>query len=233
MGADDWALQRERERTRRLFNRAAPLFPILERWLTPSYRYALEVLALPTHLTVVDLGTGTGALAGAFAARGHQVTGIDTAERLLHRAARRLPGVTFKTMDLVDLPTLAGDSFDLVALAHVLHGVPAALRRLALAEAGRIARWGVVVIDYAGKPSWYIGLVEWLEGPHYRFWTRESLAALAASAALEVERTVDLPGASACWLLRRRHPSALRPTPEECYQAGAGGCDAERQSGHR
>jgi ubiquinone/menaquinone biosynthesis C-methylase UbiE len=227
------AFQRERERTRRFFNRIAAIFPIIEGWLAPSYRLALAQLALPTHLTVLDLGTGSGELAAALAARGHPVTGIDTAERLLRRAARRLPGVTFKTMDLVDLPVLAAASFDLVTLAHVLHGVPAALRQLALAEAGRIARRGVVVIDYADKLPFYLRLAEWLEGPHYRTYARASLPELAAAATLEVERAVKLPGASACWLLRRRRDSALRSAAEECYEAGAGGCDAGHQSGHR
>ncbi len=226
-------LRLELERTRRFFNRAAPIFPIIERWLAPVYRHALAQLGLPSHLTVLDLGTGTGELAAALAARGHGVTGIDTAERLLRRAARRLPGVTFKTMDLVDLPGLATESFDLVALAHVLHGVPPSLRQLALAEAARIAKRGVVVIDYAEKPPWYIRLVEWVEGPHYRSYAGQPLAALAARAGLEVEKAVPLSPASACWLLRRPPGSTLPPAPGECYQANAGGCDAGHQSDHR
>ncbi len=216
MSTWDHPTQPERERTRRLFNRAAPLFPIIERWLAPGYRASLAALALPAHLTVLDLGTGTGALAAALTARGHSVTGIDTAERLLRRAARRVPEATFAVMDLADLPTLAAQSFDVVSLAHVLHGVPSGFRRHTLTQAGRIARRGVVVIDYAARGPWYVRLVEWMEGPHYPSFAAESFAALAAAAGLEVERAVPLPPTSACWLLRPRQTAALHPGPEGC-----------------
>lgn len=216
MSAWDYTSQPERERTRRLFNRAVLVFPIIERWLAPGYRAALAALALPPHLTVLDLGTGTGALAAALAARGHAVTGIDTAERLLRRAARRVPGATFTVMDLADLPTVAARSFDLVSLAHVLHGVPPALRRHTLAEAGRIARRGVLVIDYAARGPWYVRLIEWLEGPHYQSFASQPFAASATAAGLDVERAVAMPPTSACWLLQPRQATALRPGAEGC-----------------
>ena len=160
-------------------------------------------MALPSNLTVLDVGTGTGALAAVLAERGHAVTGIDTAERLLHRAARRLPQVTFEVRDVVDLPAWPSQSFDVVAFAHVLHGLPPSLRQLALSAAGRIARRGVLVIDYGAVPPWYVRLVERLEGPHYRSYVAQPFVMLAASTGFEVERAVPLPPASACWLLHR------------------------------
>ena len=66
----------------------ALIYPFIERNLDPVYNKALDRLALDRDLDVLDLATGTGILAGAFAQRGHQVTGVDFAENLLRRAER-------------------------------------------------------------------------------------------------------------------------------------------------
>jgi ubiquinone/menaquinone biosynthesis C-methylase UbiE len=97
---DTDAFLSERRRARRFFNRMSPLYPIVERHLFPQYRAVLARLALPPELGVLDLATGTGLLAGAFAERGHAVTGLDFAEKLLNRARRRFPGVDFRNLDL-------------------------------------------------------------------------------------------------------------------------------------
>jgi ubiquinone/menaquinone biosynthesis C-methylase UbiE len=196
----DTATRREAERARRLFNRAAPLFLIIERWLEPQYRDALAALGLPRHLSVLDVGTGTGSLAMALAARGHPVTGIDVAERLLRRARRRVPAAGFCRMDLVELPDVVAGAFDLVAVGYVLHGLSPRLRRFTLEQAGRIAARAVLVFDYAAPGPWYVRVVEHFEGPHYREFLRSSVESLLAEVGLSVERTVPMAPSSACWL---------------------------------
>ena len=84
----------ERKRTQRFFNLVSPVYPLVERHLVPAYRRALDQLELPPALRVLDLATGTGLLAGVFADRGHTVTGLDFADRLLQRARRRFPRVS-------------------------------------------------------------------------------------------------------------------------------------------
>jgi 2-polyprenyl-3-methyl-5-hydroxy-6-metoxy-1,4-benzoquinol methylase len=54
---------------------------VLGRHLAP------ETDARAPALSVLDLATGTGLLAGAFAERGHAVAGPDFADNLLNRAA--------------------------------------------------------------------------------------------------------------------------------------------------
>ena len=90
----------ERRRTRRFFNRVSPLYPLVERLLFPEYRRALDRLGLPPVLRVLDLATGTGLLAGAFSERGHVVSGLDFADKLLKRARRRFPRVDFRHFDI-------------------------------------------------------------------------------------------------------------------------------------
>jgi len=190
-----------RRRTRRFFNIVAPAFHVIDRRLLPEYRLVLEALSLDPELSVLDLATGTGTLAAAFAERGHRVAGIDFAARLLRRARRRLPGADLRLMDLADLPQLPDDSWDIVTLAYVLHGMPPQMRRFALCQASRIARRHVLVFDYSGPDRWFVRLIEWIEGPHYPSFVDRPLADLAADAGLIVQREERTSGMGACWLL--------------------------------
>ncbi len=200
MDAERDATRQPEERSRRLFNHLAPCYPLLHRALLPRYRRALARLALPPELAVLDVGTGTGALAEAFLERGHSVTGVDVAERLLARACRRLPAGRFERMDIAALPALAAASFGIVAMAYVLHGLSPALRTLALAEACRLASHHVLVIDYAGPGPWYVRLVETVEGPHYRSFVATPVEALLAAHGLQVVHRLQPAPFSACWL---------------------------------
>ena len=191
----------ERHRTRRFFNLVAPAFHVIDRRLLPEYRRVLESLSLESELSVLDLATGTGTLAAAFAERGHRVAGIDFAARLLRRARRRLPGADLRLMDLADLPQIPDNAYDVVALAYVLHGMPPQMRRFALCQASRLARRYVLVFDYSGPGRWYVRLIEWIEGPHYPSFVDRPLAALAAEAGLTVEREERTSSMGACWLL--------------------------------
>jgi SAM-dependent methyltransferase len=191
----------ERHRTRLFFNLIAPAFHVIDRRLLPEYRQTLETLSLDPGLSVLDLATGTGTLAAAFAERGHRVAGIDFAERLLRRARRRLPGADFRLMDLADLPRLPDDAYDVVALAYVLHGMPPQMRRFALCQAHRLARRHVLVFDYSGPGRWYVRLIEWIEGPHYPSFVARSMAELAAEAGLTVQREERTSSTGVCWLL--------------------------------
>ena len=178
---------KERQRARRFFNRVALAFHVIDRRLGPEYREALEALSLPAELTVLDIGTGTGTLAGAFANRGHRVTGIDFAERLLEKARRRVPSGDFRSMDLVELETMSSHSFDIVCLAYVLHGLSPELREATLHQASRLARQGVLVFDYSCLGPWYVRLIEWIEGPFYPAFVARPMAEHVSAHQLVVE----------------------------------------------
>ena len=191
----------ERHRTRCFFNLIAPAFHVIDRRLLPEYRRALAALDLEPSLSVLDLATGTGTLAAAFAERGHRVAGVDFAARLLKRARRRLPQADLRLMDLADLPQLPDNDYDVAALAYVLHGMPPQMRRFALCQARRIARRHVLVFDHSGPGRWHVRLIEWIEGPHYPSFVARSLADLAAEAGLAVQREESTSSTGACWLL--------------------------------
>jgi ubiquinone/menaquinone biosynthesis C-methylase UbiE len=207
-GAGPEAMRVERQRIRRLFNRAAGVLAVFDGHLRREYARTLSRIDLAPGLEVLDLGTGTGNLAAALAARGHRVTGIDFSERSLARARRACPAVRLVLGDLLELAAVRGGSFDLVTLAYVLHGVPEALRPVVLAHAGRICRQSVLVLDYAGHAPWYVRLIELLEGPHYPSFAAGSVAALLQEAGMAVAAHGTTSATGGYWLAR----PAVKPT---------------------
>lgn len=197
----------ERRRIRRLFNRAVGVISVFDPHLRREYARALVRLELPPRLEVLDLGTGTGNLAAALAARGHRVTGLDFSERSLARARRSCPGVRLILADLFELDAVRDYSFDLVSLAFVLHGLPEALRRSVLGHAARIARQAVLVLDYTGHGPWYVRLIEFFEGPHYPSFAARPATELLAAAGLAVDAHGVTSPTGGYWLARPVRPT--------------------------
>lgn len=95
--------------------------------------------------SVLDVGTGTGIWAEAFASRGLRAAGLEPNPELLSGAMALVTGVEFRKGSAEALPYDAA-SFDLVFLGHVLHETddPAT----ALKEARRVARRRVAVLEW-------------------------------------------------------------------------------------
>ena len=105
-------------------------------------RSCIEGLSIQSML---DVGTGTGVFAEAFAKRGLVVIGIDPNGELLALARRYVPNADFREAAAEALPFEAG-SFDLVFLGHILH--EADDQRKALSEARRVSRQRVSVLEW-------------------------------------------------------------------------------------
>ena len=94
---------------------------------------------------VLDVGTGTGIFAEAFAAQNLAVTGIDVNTDLLAVARQTVPLAQFEPAPMEKIP-FADRSFDLVFLGHVLHEADDPLA--ALTEAHRLARQRVAILEW-------------------------------------------------------------------------------------
>ena len=135
----------------------------------------------PDH-RVLQLGCAYGELTPRLARRlgPDRLDVVDAAPLQLARLARKLPSGAGVRMHCQDATRLAlGDgAFDRVLLFFLLHELPDAARRAALAEALRVCRPGgrVVVVDYARPPAlhplrWLLPLLfRWLEPFATGFW---------------------------------------------------------------
>jgi demethylmenaquinone methyltransferase / 2-methoxy-6-polyprenyl-1,4-benzoquinol methylase len=150
---------------RTMFDRIAPVYDVMNRVMTVGLdlrwrRITAEAVVRPGD-RVLDACCGTGDLALAAERAGGTVTGLDFAPRMLERARRKGPGVTWLEGDLLALP-FEDASFEAATVGFGVRNV-ADLQR-ALAELRRVlvagGRVGVLEIT---QPR---GLL----APFYRLW---------------------------------------------------------------
>jgi demethylmenaquinone methyltransferase/2-methoxy-6-polyprenyl-1,4-benzoquinol methylase len=132
-------------------------------------RRLLEVAAPPPGASVLDLATGTGDIAFAFAARGARVVGVDVTYRMIELARAKTDArspASFLVADMLALPFAAG-SFDFVTTGYGLRNVPDLAR--AVDEIRRVLKPGgqALSLDF-NRPSnalvrtaylWYLTIV--------------------------------------------------------------------------
>ena len=192
----------ERRRSRFFFNLTAPIYPLIEHHLFPHYEETLARLELSPESTVLDVATGSGILAAAFARRGHPVRGLDFSARLLKRARKRFPDIDFQALDLADLAEIPARSWDIVCCGYVLHGLSAGFRHAVLKNMARIAGRFVVVFDYCRDGGRLVRLIEWVEGPHYRQFMAAPRQVEFAAAGLRIDKSLPTSDFGCAWLCR-------------------------------
>lgn len=160
-------------RLARAFDRVAPFFNLTRPIFAGSYRraaeYTLAQLRNPKNPPeVLDIGTGTGTLAGFFAHMGARVTGIDISLGMLRQAGKKYPQVNFVQAPAHSLEEMEENSFDVVSAAFVLHEMPPEYRMNLMKHMKRVARQSVLIIDYVPNNNPLIAIVEHMEKSYYR-----------------------------------------------------------------
>ncbi|MBU0512900.1 MAG: methyltransferase domain-containing protein [Chloroflexi bacterium] len=130
------------------YNRAANYYDIIEFIRKGTRPKVIEMSGWQPSEKVLDVCTGTGDLALAFARLGAEVIGIDIAENMLQRAAAKSNGeyITWLKMDATDLQFPA-NSFDVTTLSLALHHMPENTQHQVLSEIARVTRRKVVLVE--------------------------------------------------------------------------------------
>lgn len=123
------------------YSRAATAYlEVLDPTLAPVHRRLVALAGVAAGSRVLDLATGTGAVARAAAAAGASVVGVDIAPGMVEVARRRSPaGVRFEVADAAALP-FGPAAFDAVTCGFGLSHMPS--RHEVLTEARRVLRPG-------------------------------------------------------------------------------------------
>ncbi|MCC6801989.1 MAG: class I SAM-dependent methyltransferase [Anaerolineae bacterium] len=104
----------------------------------------LSLAGLTAH-SMLDIGTGSGVFAEAFAARGLQVAGIDLREDMLEAARQYIPDGDFRQAPMEALP-FEDERFDVVFMGLVLHEADDLAE--AFRQAYRVARQRLMILEW-------------------------------------------------------------------------------------
>jgi demethylmenaquinone methyltransferase/2-methoxy-6-polyprenyl-1,4-benzoquinol methylase len=99
-------------------------------------------------IKILDVCSGTGTQAFAFAKRGYEVMGIDLSEEMLWVAKKKnkYENVRFVMADATKMP-FENDYFDYACISFALHDMPHEVRHRVLDEMRRVSR-KIIVVDY-------------------------------------------------------------------------------------
>lgn len=133
----------------------APFYDAITFPLKTIRRGVAIITGVDRDSRVLDVATGTGAQALAFAARGAKVVGVDLSDSMLRIARRKVrgPSLIFARADAIALP-FENDRFDVCCVSFGLHEMPPTVRDRALSEITRVTKPNgkIVVVDY-GLPK--------------------------------------------------------------------------------
>jgi demethylmenaquinone methyltransferase/2-methoxy-6-polyprenyl-1,4-benzoquinol methylase len=110
-----------------------------------------NIVDLAPGARVLDVATGTGQQAFAFAEKAREVVGIDLSDAMLRIAQRknRFRNVSFRQADAAELP-FEDDGFDASCVSFALHEMPSSVRQRVVREMARVTKPGgsITVVDY-------------------------------------------------------------------------------------
>lgn len=137
---------------KRAFDALAPFYDVMVYPVSRIRDRVVEVTDAPTGSKILDVATGTGKQAMAFAKRGYDVIGIDISDAMLAVAARKnkYSNAVFRHEDATRLP-FSDKIFDVSSISFGLHDMPAGIRGKALQEMVRVTKsdGSFIIVDYA------------------------------------------------------------------------------------
>jgi len=215
MEASTPAIREYYEHSHRVYSRFAPVYDLAASPIHALRRRVVTAAAPDPNASVLDLATGTGAQAAAFAQRCRSVVGLDLSEAMLRVARRKHPSANLRFVhgDAAALP-FDDASFDVTCISFALHEMPATIGDAALREMVRVTKPGgtIVVADYALPTNRLLRPVAYhfiksYEGDLYSQFVRADLPAALASAGARVQSDTAALGGIARMVIATRSPS--------------------------
>lgn len=143
---------------------------------------------------ILDVATGTGKQAFAFAKKGYDVTGIDLSEAMLKVASKKnkYANAKFALADATNLP-FKDSSFNVSCVSFALHDMPLSIREKVLKEMVRVTKPKgiIVIVDYAlpeNRISRFLAyhFVKLYEKEYYSQFIKSDLEALLRKSGIEI-----------------------------------------------
>lgn len=145
---------------------------------------------------ILDVATGTGKQAFAFAKRGYDVIGIDLSEDVLKvtNEGNKYENVTFWIADAANMP-FKNNLFDVSCISFALHDLSLSIGKKLVDEMVRVTKLqgNIIVLDYAFPKNNVIRyliyrFLKYKEGENYVAFVKSDLGALFTEAGIKVEK---------------------------------------------
>lgn len=137
---------------KKAFDMLAPYYDGLTLPIAGVRKKVVDITNAKNGSTILDVATGTGKQAFAFAKRGYDVTGVDLTESMLEiaRKTNKNGRVKFEIGDATRL-RFKDNIFDVSCVSLALHDMPSTIRERVLKEMVRVtkAHGTIIIVDYA------------------------------------------------------------------------------------
>jgi len=136
---------------RNFFRLWAPFYDLFDILISGIRDKVVDIANANKDSRILDVATGTGKQAFAFAKRGYTIIGIDLSEDMLRIAHKKnnYGNVKFEVADAIETP-FEDNYFDVSCISFALHDMPLPIREKVLEEMVRVTKptGGVVIVDY-------------------------------------------------------------------------------------
>ena len=187
---------------RAVYNRAARSYRIFDALIKGVRSKLVDIAHAPDGARILDVATGTGSQAFAFAQRGYTVVGIDLSEAMLDVAERRdtVNRVRFKVADAAQMAFEDGE-FEVSCISLALHEMPSLARARVLREMVRVTAFHgiILIVEYAIPPKngWYsllLRVAQCGEGKYFAEFVSSDVRGLLTSVGIQIDREVPVLG---------------------------------------
>jgi len=176
------------------FESLAPFYDAVTLPISQTRNITVDFAGADTGSKILDVATGTGSQALAFAKRGYEVTGIDLTEAMLRVAKKKNQylNLKFEIGDATDL-RFGANSFDVACISFALHDMLPSIRERTLREMVRVVKPGglIIIVDYS-LPVHQVGrfliyhLISLYESDFYRDFIHSNFAELLPRLGIEI-----------------------------------------------
>ena len=182
------------------FSRLAPFYDAIDIFIYRIRDQVVDITDANKGSKILDVATGTGKQAFAFAKKGFDVEGIDLSEEMLKVANRKnkFRNVRFKVADATDIP-FKNNYFDISCISFALHETPSEIRKKILKEMVRVTKreGTIVIVDYSlpknkiGKHLIYY-FCKLYEIKYYQEFIKSDLESLLKKLGLKIEKELPI-----------------------------------------
>jgi ubiquinone/menaquinone biosynthesis C-methylase UbiE len=178
------------------FKKWARIYDVIIFLLAGIRGKVVETTAAGKGAEVLDVATGTGKQAFAFAKKGFSVTGIDLSDDMLKIARKnnRYHNVKLEAGDATTM-NFPENRFDVASVSFALHDMPPSVGEKVLKEMVRVTRPGgtITVVDYDLPKNKFIKnlaymMIKAYESKYYPPFINNNLPALMEKSGIKIEK---------------------------------------------